>query len=222
MQQDVLLFRSQRQVQHQRTEQASQRLQQGRVPGGARQPSERKWKEQRIPGASLVRVDVRAGTSGSHLLLCQTRGVRGRSEHGSSGRVKRKEKKRKRRCTPVVRSIDVVLGDVFVLVIITVVGLVFASVIDGEFLIRGDVVESFVVVHTAIFVMSIMDLISLLVQEGGLALIRSSRLRSFRTNFVVAGMINLNRLRYCLLHTSYGFVILVLTNQCLEVRLWFL
>ena len=67
------------------------------------------------------------------------------------------------------------LGDVFVLVIITVVGLVFASVIDGEFLIRGDVLEPFVVEHTAIFVMNSMDLISLLVQEGGLALIRSSR-----------------------------------------------
>ena len=116
------------------------------------------------------------------------------------------------------------LGDVFVLVIITVVGLVFANVIDGEFLIRGDVVEPFVVVHTAIFVMSIMDLISLLVQESGLALIRSSRLRSFRTNFVVAGMITLIRLRYCVLDTRYGYVILVqsLTNKCLEVMLWFL
>ena len=89
MQQDVLLFRSHRQVQHQRTEQASQRHQQGRVPRGAHQPSERNWKEPRVPGASLVRVDVRAGTSGSHLLLCQTRGVRGRSEHGSGGRVEK-------------------------------------------------------------------------------------------------------------------------------------
>ena len=44
------------------------------------------------------------------------------------------------------------LGDVFVLVIITVVGLVFASVIDGEFLIRGDVLEPFAVENTAIFV----------------------------------------------------------------------
>ena len=119
MQQDVLLFRSHRQIQHQRTEQASQRHQQGRVPGGARQPSERNWKEPRVPGASLVRVDERAGTSGFHLLLCQTRGARGQSEHGSGGRVKKK----KRRCTPIVRSIDVVLDDVFVLVIITVVGL---------------------------------------------------------------------------------------------------
>ena len=167
-------------------------------------------------GLSLVRIDVRAGTSGSHLLPCQTRGARGRSEHGSGGRVK------KRRCTPVVRSIDVVLGNVFVLVIITVVGLVFASVIDGEFLIRGDVVEPFVVVHTAIFVMNSLDLISLLVQESGLALIRSSRLRSFRTNFVLAGMITLIRLRYCLLHIRNGSVMLVLTNQCLEVMLWFL
>ena len=114
------------------------------------------------------------------------------------------------------------LGNVFVLVIITVVGLVFASVIDGEFLIRGDVVEPFFVVHTDIFVMNIMDLISLLVQESGLALIRSSRLRSFRTNFVLSGMITLIRLRYCLLHTIYGFVMLVLTNQCVNVMLWFL
>ena len=50
---------------------------------------ERKWKEPRVPGASLVRVDVRAGTSGSHLLLCQARGARGRSEHGSGGRVEK-------------------------------------------------------------------------------------------------------------------------------------
>ena len=114
------------------------------------------------------------------------------------------------------------LGDVFVLVIIAVVGLVFANVIDGEFLIRGDVLEPFVVEHTAIFEMCSLDLISLLVQESGLALIRSSRLRSFRTNFVVAGMITLIRLRYCLLHTRYGSAMLVLTNQCLEVILWFL
>ena len=73
------------------------------------------------------------------------------------------------------------LGDVFVLVIITVIGLVFASVIDGEFLIRGDVVEPFAIEHTAIFVMCSLDLISLLVQKSGLALIRSSRLMSFRT-----------------------------------------
>ena len=111
------------------------------------------------------------------------------------------------------------LVNVFVLVIITVVGLVFASVIDGEFLTRGDVLEPFVVEHTAIFVMNSLDLISLLVQESGLALIRSSRLRSFRTNFVLAGMITLIRLRYCLLLTRYGSVMLVLTNQCLEVML---
>ena len=123
---------------------------------------------------------------------------------------------------PVVRPVDVVLGDVFVLVIITVVVLVFASVIDGEFFIRGDVLEPFVVEHTAIFVMNSMDLISLLVQEGGLALIRSSRLRSFRTNFVLSGMITLIRLRYCLLHRRYGSVMLVLSNQCLKVMLWFL
>ena len=133
--------------------------------------------------------------------------ARGRSEHGSGGRVK---KKKKRRCTPVVRSIDVVLGNVF------------AHVIDGEFLTRGDVLEPVVLVHAAIFVMCSMDLISLLVQEGGFALIRSSRLRSFRTNFVLAGMITLIRLRYCLLHTRYGSVMLFLTNQCLEVMLWFL
>ena len=46
-------------------------------------------KEPRVPGASLDRVDVRAGTSGSHLLLRQTRGARGRSEHGSGGRVEK-------------------------------------------------------------------------------------------------------------------------------------
>ena len=114
------------------------------------------------------------------------------------------------------------LGDVFVLVIITVVGLVFASVIDCEFLTRGDVLEPFVVVHTVIFVMNSLDVISLLVQESGLALIRSSRLRSFRTNFVLAGMITLIRLRYCLLHTIHGSMMLVLTNQCLKVMLWFL
>ena len=60
-----------------------------RVPGGAHQPSERKWKEPRVPGASLDRVDVRAGTNGSHLLLRQTRGARGRGEHGSGGRVEK-------------------------------------------------------------------------------------------------------------------------------------
>ena len=78
------------------------------------------------------------------------------------------------------------LGEVFVFVTITVVGLVFASVIDGEFFITVDVLEPFVVEHTAIFVMCSLDLIPLLVPESGLALIRSSRLRSFRTNFVLA------------------------------------
>ena len=53
----------------------------------AHQPSEWKWKEPLVPDASLYRVDVRAGTSGSHLLLCQTRGARGRGEHGPGGRV---------------------------------------------------------------------------------------------------------------------------------------
>ena len=48
---------------------------QGRFPGGAHQPSERKWKEPPVPGASVDRVDVHAGTSGTHLLLCQTRGA---------------------------------------------------------------------------------------------------------------------------------------------------
>ena len=114
------------------------------------------------------------------------------------------------------------LGDVFVLVIITVVGLVFESVIDDEFLIRGDVLEPFVVVHTVIFVTCSLDLISLLVEESGLALIRSFCLRSFRTNFVLAGMITLIRLRYCLLHARYGSMMLVLTNQCLKAMLWFL
>ena len=65
------------------TEQASQRHQQGRVPGGACQTVGRKWKEPRVSGALLVGIHIRAGTSGSHLLLCQTRGARGRSEHGS-------------------------------------------------------------------------------------------------------------------------------------------
>ena len=51
VQQDVLLFRSHRQVQHQRSEQTSQHHRQGDVPGGAHQPSERKWKEPRVPGA---------------------------------------------------------------------------------------------------------------------------------------------------------------------------
>ena len=51
VQQDVLLFRSHRQVQHQRSEQTSQRHRQGCVPGGAHQPSERKWKEPWVPGA---------------------------------------------------------------------------------------------------------------------------------------------------------------------------
>ena len=83
------MFRTHRQIQHQRTEQTSQRHRQERVPGGAHQPSERKWKEPRVPGASLDRVDIRAGTSGSHLLLRQTRGVRGRGEHGSGGRVEK-------------------------------------------------------------------------------------------------------------------------------------
>ena len=44
-------------------------------------------------GFRVHRSYVRAGTSGSHLLLCQTRGARGRSEHGSGGRVKKEEKK---------------------------------------------------------------------------------------------------------------------------------
>ena len=76
-------------IQHQRTEQTSQRHRQGRVPGGATQPSERKWKEPRFPGASVDRIDVRAGTGGPHLLPRQTRGARGRGEHGSGGRVEK-------------------------------------------------------------------------------------------------------------------------------------
>ena len=72
VQQDVLLFRSHRQA---------------RFPGRDHQPSERKWKEPRVPGASLDRVDVRAGTSGPHLFLCQTRGARGRGEYESGGHV---------------------------------------------------------------------------------------------------------------------------------------
>ena len=76
-------------MQHQRTEQTAQHHQQGRVPRGACQPSERKWKEPRVPGASLVRVDVRAGTSSPQLLLCQKRGARGRTEHGFCGRVEK-------------------------------------------------------------------------------------------------------------------------------------
>ena len=44
-QQDVLLFRSHQQIQHQMAEQTLQCLRQGRVPGGAFQQSERKWKE---------------------------------------------------------------------------------------------------------------------------------------------------------------------------------
>ena len=80
MQQDVLLLRSYRQVQHQRFEQSSQRHRHGRVRGGAHQPSERKWNEPWVPGASSDRVDVRTGTGGPHLLLRQTRGARGRGD----------------------------------------------------------------------------------------------------------------------------------------------
>ena len=87
VQQDVLLFRNHRQVKHHRSEQTSQHHRQGSVPGGAHQPSERRWNEPWVPGASLDRDDVRARTSSSHLLLRQTRGVRGRTEHGSGGRV---------------------------------------------------------------------------------------------------------------------------------------
>ena len=83
------MFRTHRQIQHQRTEQTSQRHRQERVPRGAHQPSERKWKEPRVLSASLDCVDLRAGTSGSHLLLRQTRGARGRGEHGSGGRVEK-------------------------------------------------------------------------------------------------------------------------------------
>ena len=75
------------------------------------------------------------------------------------------------------------LGDVFVVVIITVVGLVFASVIDGEFLIRGDVLEPFVVEHTAIFVMCSLDLISLLVTFSTAVL----SMHSTSKTFVVVG-----------------------------------
>ena len=71
------------------TEQTSQRHRQERVSGGSHQQSERKWKEPRVPGASLDRVDVRAGTSGSQLLLRQTRGSRGRGEHGSGGSIEK-------------------------------------------------------------------------------------------------------------------------------------
>ena len=83
------MFLTHQQMQHQRTEQTPQRHRQESVPGGAHQPSERKWKEPRVPNVSLYRVDLRAGTSGSHLLLCQTRGARGRGEHGSGGRVEK-------------------------------------------------------------------------------------------------------------------------------------
>ena len=67
----------------------SQQHRHGRVTGGAHQPSERKWKEPRVPGASFDRVDVRAGTGGLHLLLRQMRGARGRGNHGSGGRVEK-------------------------------------------------------------------------------------------------------------------------------------
>ena len=75
-------------MQHQRAEQASQRHRQGRVTG-AHQLSERKLKDPRVPGASVDRVDVRAGKGGRYLLLRQTRGARGRGEHGSGGRVEK-------------------------------------------------------------------------------------------------------------------------------------
>ena len=50
VQQDVLLFRTHRQVQHQRSEQPTQHHRQGGVPGGAHQSSERKRKEPRVSG----------------------------------------------------------------------------------------------------------------------------------------------------------------------------
>ena len=71
------------------SEQTSQRHRQGRVPRGTHQPSKRNWKEPWIPGSALDRVDVRAGTSGPHLLLRQTRGARGWTEHGFGGRVEK-------------------------------------------------------------------------------------------------------------------------------------
>ena len=57
--------------------------------GDAHQPLKQKWKEPRVPGASLNRVDVRAGTGGPRLLLRQTRGARGRADHGPDGRVEK-------------------------------------------------------------------------------------------------------------------------------------
>ena len=56
---------------------------------GARQPSERKWKEPSVPGASLDRVGIRAGTVGPHLLLRQMRGARGRADHRPGGSVEK-------------------------------------------------------------------------------------------------------------------------------------
>ena len=50
VQQDVLLFRIHRQVQHQRSEQMAQHHRQGGVPGGAHQSSERERKEPRVSG----------------------------------------------------------------------------------------------------------------------------------------------------------------------------
>ena len=110
------------------------------------------------------------------------------------------------------------LGDVFVLVIITVVALVFASVIDGEFLIRGDVLQPFVVEHIAIFVMCSLDL------DAGEWICFNSKFsfEEFPYQLRARCLISLIRLRYCLLHTRYGSMMLVLTNQCLDVMLWFL
>ena len=50
VQQDVLLFRTHRQVQHQRSEQTTQHHRQGDIPRGAHQSSERKRKEPRVSG----------------------------------------------------------------------------------------------------------------------------------------------------------------------------
>ena len=73
MQSDVLLFRSQQQVQQERPELAPERCQQGRGPRRAGSSMERPRVESLVPSERLVCIDVRAGTGGPHVLLRETR-----------------------------------------------------------------------------------------------------------------------------------------------------
>ena len=91
-----LLFRSHRQVLHQRSEQTSRPCRQGHVPRDVHKPSERLRKESRVRRRPLVCVVVRARTCSAHVLLHKTRGARGRVEHRSRGRVMNKKGARRR------------------------------------------------------------------------------------------------------------------------------